>query len=536
MKRTLNHFDFVRSPDYRSNLHCFLRKQKGDRDRWYVDWDLADIILAHCNFDWERNVFHQAMVDRRITKQFLNRGETMSQLEHFQEPQRPNFTWNRNFRSAVEFVKEVCNIQRGSLKPIKLVEENAEKLFSNLNARAGVIQPELHKRECLPEIFQVAQEMKTALKSGIRRDEVWLPALPFHRAQISGYYDSVSRKLTPDKLVKKDRLVWCIDAATVAIEMQYARPAIDHIAGSCMSYAGGLSNQEISKVFYSYCVGKSWISIDYSKFDQTIPSWLIQAIFDEIIIPWFSEAYKSELKWVRDRFIHTYILKYDGSLFQKHHGIPSGSGFTQLVGSFAHLIMVLTYLFSKFGSKEKVIAELKPKAIRYHYSSRSKYNRLITAMVMSDDGIWFTNHTIDLPDLASYVKRNFGVKINSEKSLSGNSFSIPTFLKRQWYSDGEGRDYLDMWINITHPEFNRPEGISWFIIYGIFCTHFHTMHQYFTEMEIIKAMKGSPGGLERLRSLKDEELPGSIVEFLRYKDSEYLYRRAKAFLDSRDAV
>lgn len=523
----VNQFGKLLGPAAIKDLRDFFQRQKGDKFRWYVDWPLADIVLEHCKGK-ERKLIHESMVDKRITKQFLNRNETMEQLEHFSLPQRPNFSWNENYAKAVQLCREIYGIKPKSLRPLALEKDEIGKVFSNLNASAGVVAISKEKHEVIDDILKLCERLKREISAGAKKD-LWLPAVPFHRAQISKYYDAERECLTTKDMEYKDRVVWCIDAATVGIESQYARPAIDRIAGSCMCYAGGLDNHAISKFLHNHCMPKNWLSIDYSKFDQTIPSWLIHSCFS-IITEWFPDYCMKELNWIEDRFIHTYVLRYDGTLFQKHHGIPSGSHFTQLVGSMCNLIMVLTFLFSKYKTEEKVRFQLAS-------SHLVRDRRYFTVITMGDDNLLFTFDKIDINELSSYVFRNFGVKVNAGKSDVGGARDVPTFLKRRWYNDGEARNFVEFWINSIHPERDRKyDGYSpWHIIYGIYLTYEHTMRHYFLESEIIEQMSNSTGGIVALRSLDPLDLPGAL-RAIRDSDPDFLYRRAKTFLSSRDAA
>lgn len=100
------------------------------------------------------------------------------------------------------------------------------------------------------------------------------------------------------------------------------------------------------------------VTLDWSAFDSSIPRFLIYAAFDILRSMLRFDAYslrgetiegkiKSyQFKRLFDKiiknFIYTKIMLPDGTVYQKEHGIPSGSQFTSLIGSIVNALVVNT--------------------------------------------------------------------------------------------------------------------------------------------------------------------------------------------------
>jgi hypothetical protein len=365
------------------------------------------------------------------------------------------------------------------------------------------------------------------IAEGIPHHDIWLPAIEFHRAQISNFLDE-NLNVDSSKIKYKDRSVWGEDAASVAIQGQYARVLIDACRLAFVQYAGGKSSKYLRNFIRYYCYGKYWVSTDMSKYDQSVPAWLLSKAF-ELIRLRFPESCEEELKWIEYDFIHKKIIGYDGKLWSKEKGIPSGNYFTQIVGSLCNLLMICTFLASKCGGsveerKAYIAWELLPK-----HCGRGRY---LTVIAMGDDNIVFTRKPFPLSEYATYAKRNFGMTINVEKSSSGCA-EAPEFLKREWTEWGEWREPLEFFIQLTHPENERgyeKEGYTeWHILYGLYLTYQPMMSKYFTEAELVERMAKSGVGLDSLLTLgrsSRQQVPGSL-RMMSDADRHYLYERAQ---------
>lgn len=267
-----------------------------------------------------------------------------------------------------------------------------------------------------------------------------------------------------------------------------------------------------------------WLSLDFSKFDQTVPDWLIHQCFN-IIRKFFEKKYYNELDWIEYEFINTTIAIPGHGILQKHKGIPSGSNFTQIVGSMANFIMVTSYIAST--CKERSFSE----RVRYVERVLSGGSGL-TIYAMGDDNLMFLDLKLTLEDLAAYVHRVFGVNVHPEKCDQGTKYEPPHFLKREWRGDCEYMDPAYIIINVGHPERRRTyEGYSaWHIMYGLFLTYTGSFKGFITEKELLQLMEAS-GGVKALKCIPRSDLPGVFRAF-GDKALEWMVDRAESLLES----
>ncbi|KAK4874223.1 hypothetical protein RN001_013583 [Aquatica leii] len=108
-----------------------------------------------------------------------------------------------------------------------------------------------------------------------------------------------------------------------------------------------------------------YIGLHFKKFDKTVPVWLIIDAFDIMMInmsfTYYEEyekygsgatdARRMILMWctLQEYFVKTTIRTGDGKRYKKFSGIPSGSYFTELVGSIVNTIIINWLSFEQFG-------------------------------------------------------------------------------------------------------------------------------------------------------------------------------------------
>lgn len=231
---------------------------------------------------------------------------------------------------------------------------------------------------------------------------------------------------------KKTRLVSMVDIHVIIAELIFAKPFQSKL---CMTnwYVGGKDNSRIRNgIMEARRHFRHWTSIDYSSFDQTIPGWLIREAYDIVRAAFSDSDFDNELfEILREDFIHKVFVTKEG-LIDAHDGIPSGSMFTQIIGSICNKLMIDTYMVT-----------------------RGLIPRNYEMFIMGDDNLIFTDNIIDLKDMENYLKYEFGTIMNHMKADAGNREDDPIFLSRFWTPFGEYRHPRILIAKLLFPERRR---------------------------------------------------------------------------------
>lgn len=452
----------------------------------------------------------RAIKDDRITKNFCDDTKLYEQAERFTDPH--SFTKsmmnNVNYQAAWSILRDMLRKPEGKLKPLDINEStDISAIFSNPDASAGILAYPKHKDEAVDVI------KKTALHIMQHYDTSFsLPAIALTRSQITDFM--VDGEVNSKNIKYKTRLVMCVDAASVLVEQRLGQPLLDYVMKPMNQYAGGVDDSANQRFLLDFCSRKNWVSLDYSKFDATIQAWLIKDVFN-FFAEYFPDSEKSAFEWISHNFIHMQLLMPDGRMYNLHKGIKSGSYFTQMVGSLCNMLMILTYLCYKFGHKSGDLRHVNISDVTAQLRSHRGDNPLwYTMMVMGDDNIIFTYDKLDMPEMSSYLKKNFSanITVEGEKAYtSGGPYDSPEFLKRRWKATGQEREPIEMWINLLHPERKRSyDGYSpYHILYGYYLTFKGTVCRFINEYELIGCMHKNEG-LDALARIRLADLPGSL--------------------------
>jgi hypothetical protein len=196
-----------------------------------------------------------------------------------------------------------------------------------------------------PNFFNVVQKNLTFryVEGKIPDDLMANPAYIFHRFQAVMTEDMVD-------FVMKIRQVWCVPFRIVALEYRYFYPFLKAAKHHAMNtprpvYGTGMRAFEISRLLVSplrnMLQGKPnefIYSMDYSKFDQTIPVWAID-IFFSIIQSQISFTTERDLKVFKNLRLyikHTPFV-HEGKIFFQKRGMCSGSLITNLFDTWWNL-------------------------------------------------------------------------------------------------------------------------------------------------------------------------------------------------------
>lgn len=455
------------------------------------DWKMFNLVYPYLKKTNKElaDKLKVAMHSPLITKKFYDPNVVEEKFLDFVSPDTKPMHENPNFERACRDIESLLG--RGILQPLRLSDNlTIDRVFTNKKASAGSIFPGRSKEEAWDIIYSVAEWYY----SNLPKEDPFV-SLPFARAQISGYLDD-NNNLTPEKTKHKQRLVWCINAGMVLVEALYAKPLMMFVLPKVAQYAGGKSPLSIRTTLQYWRRSRNWLCLDYSSYDATVPKWLIKRVFD-IIKKKFPNSEHDVIDWICYHFIHTRLVLPDGRIVQKCKGIPSGSFFTQIVGSLANMIMIRTWQYSKYGSSIKQFTE--------------KDGRIMF-MVMGDDNIVFTADEINRKELSAYLKYNFGVVVHTDDKVDyGTCFDDPVFLKRTWRKNGEWRNPLELFINMCHPErFRKYDTYSPIHVLLGYCLAYKLAITPFISEREIRKLLAQHGGIDKILNMPGAALPGSI--------------------------
>lgn len=304
-------------------------------------------------------------------------------LELYSPLYNKRVAWDQHLRHGFNVALSIFGRRGEALKALREPTDliNSVKLDKN----SGL--PFLVKKK------QVIQYGLDRLSQVIRGTKAANPCVAFKRTQAGN----------------KTRLVWGYPIEMTFCEAQFARPLIDKFLcletpmafGIPKAYLGPRISLDIVDQGVVHC-------LDYSKFDQTVPSLLIFKAFD-ILKTWFESEDTDQLGWDKmvRYFVYTPIVMPDGCLYTgKDHGIPSGSYFTQLIDSIVNVMVI-------FAALHEMRVDLPRRRL----------------LVLGDDSIFSVSKEINL-DLLRETLNKFNIRLNIEKCFIGEAHFLGVYWRK----------------------------------------------------------------------------------------------------------
>ncbi|XP_014230682.1 uncharacterized protein LOC106655011 [Trichogramma pretiosum] len=217
----------------------------------------------------------------------------------------------------------------------------------------------------------------------------------------------------------KLRHVWGRAFHHILIEGMVAQPLISRLlAEDTPIYMGrDMHKQMPTDIHLLIQVGFTAFCLDFSKFDASVNSFLVETAWDIIreLISFKDLSDHDVFDFCRTLFCKTPIVMPDGRLYYVTSGIPSGSYFTQMIDSIVNMLLI--------------------------YMLLDHYNHLdtTTIKVLGDDSIFALSSMLFGFDDAKDYFASFGMKL-SDKTLTSNDFRSITFLGHNFYGSRVTRD------------------------------------------------------------------------------------------------
>lgn len=229
----------------------------------------------------------------------------------------------------------------------------------------------------------------------------------------------------------KTRLVWGYPASVTYCEGLFCIPLIKYFSGRHTPYIGGRTKGEIFCRLVPIINRDIRYTIDFSSFDASLNPEIIEAAFS-ILLTHFNLDDQHLRLWKKliDYFINTTILMPDGYVYQKSRGIPSGSFFTQLIGSIANFIII------QYASYSRLLGPI-------HYRD---------ILVMGDDSVFGLDNIVLNIHNISRACGELGMVVHPDKCKISSFGSELWFLSHEWSTGVPTRSEEDVVKRLVFPE------------------------------------------------------------------------------------
>lgn len=422
----------------RKRLNSYRGMLYSDSDHIIFDDKLRDLLLE---YSWDPELVTQvngylnnlvSPGDVKFARSIKSYSSLAQLMSAFCLEEAAPFVWNQNFKKAVGIVRD--RYSRTKLKPLSYQSNNdILEAISDSHTSAGwtyIRDGYRHKCDFPEEALLSTYNSKVQL--ALDEGSFNAYSVLFWRTQCSGEYDESGNET--DTCKHKTRPVWAVDMWTVICELRWAKP-LNLFLKQYPYSAIGKDDRTISRdINYWRMNNPRWISVDYSHYDSTIPSWLIHEAFNIIANMFAMDDTDTELLRILEKdFTYKNAIMYD-EVLHVTHGNPSGSGFTAIINGICNEIITETWRI-KFGVPP------------------------MDYMIMGDDNLIFLRDMdLDFSDIASYISYNFGIEANAEKGSQGTRDDSPQFLSRTWLRRGPYRHPKILISKMLFPERFRNYG------------------------------------------------------------------------------
>ncbi len=213
----------------------------------------------------------------------------------------------------------------------------------------------------------------------------------------------------------KIRHIWGTAFHNTLIEGMFAAPLIKVFNSGDYPIVTGTSiyrriPQIIHEVLGSTDASFVAVGLDYSSFDATVQPWFINVAFDILRsnFVFTDEMHEYGFKYSRKYFIDRPVVMPDSRMWLKRTGIPSGSYFTQIIGSIINYLLIM-------------------------YIQLSVYRKTFKTFVLGDDSIFGVPSEEGFPDIEQMlqVTKRLGLTIHPHKAVVSTRPAEIAFLGHQ---------------------------------------------------------------------------------------------------------
>jgi len=273
----------------------------------------------------------------------------------------------------------------------------------------------------------IAEALDHDRSYGAQAIEDSTPDVAFTRTQLSQL-----------KVKSKIRNVWGEAFHYVLLEGLFADPLIEaFIKMDTFYFIGKNPLLSVPKVINELFSAYDYIYMfDWSGFDSSVQEWELRFAFLclEQMLTFPSNVEAQIWRFLIELFIYRKIASPEGVLYVKTHGIPSGSCFTNIIGSIVNYIRI-QYMFKRLT------------------------NRFAEVRTHGDDSLAAVNTDQFVPlDKFALICEPLGWKININKSRMSNTHEETSFLSRSVREQQNAREELVCLRMLAYPEYAVPSG------------------------------------------------------------------------------
>lgn len=300
------------------------------------------------------------------------------------------------------------------------VEKMFEHMFGTLTpAHPQVVLRYVRKDASAGAPFFISKELVTESILDNLDDAFNHPCVAYYRTQ--------ARMKEGGSFKQTVRLVWGYPYQATIMEGVYARPLIEAFKSHRTPYALGYRKAELGAELNHFAWSNFVGSFDWSSFDSRMPAQIMSLVF-KLLRRFFTEVNEEHWNAMVRYFIFTPILMPNGKVYVgKKHGIPSGSYFTNIVGSLANLILM-------------------------EYLSYNCNFRLDNLLVHGDDSIVASNKELPLREMGDVAAQHFGMVLHPDKQRYTKKDHTLEFLSHMWQGGRPYRDNIETAQHLVYAE------------------------------------------------------------------------------------
>lgn len=347
----------------------------------------------------------------------------------------PNRVEDQTYHRVIDELREQFKVT-DKIKPLSF-REASTTIPQNTNPGFPFIsiEPGKKKGEILKKYLNVLEQEWRDI--GRDKNYILPDCAAYARTNISG----------PEK--NKVRPVWTYPISVICAEAMFVTPLVQlmkqqkifvNTAFGMEMMCGGMSfvnNMGLKAKHFD--PGCKFIMTDYTSFDATVPAWLIRDCFAVIREKFdFSDDpvyYSRVFSKMVNYFINTPIRNPDGRRFLKTHGIPSGTMFTNIMGTMCNFV-ISRYLIYVTTNQDPLFD-----------------------IYFGDDALICVpgSSMVNMDNISFQAKQTFGVNVSSEKSCWTTKLYNIHFLG---YYNAAGTPYktdLDLLAAMVYPQYNMDD-------------------------------------------------------------------------------